>query len=224
MINVSLKNVTKEYRKKIVLNNINLTIESHSLNIILGKSGAGKSTLLNLIGLLDNPTHGEIIIKDNEIKGLNSNQISDLRMNHIGFVFQSFYLNPKLKAYENVMIPMYINNIYKNEDLEKKAKSLLKIFDLEEKFDHLSNELSGGEQQRVAIARAIANNPSIIIADEPTGNLDKENEELVLNLFKKLSKEGKSVIIVTHNEYLTKYADNVFYLSDGNLEEVRWSN
>ncbi|MCI6666742.1 ABC transporter ATP-binding protein [Romboutsia timonensis] len=221
MINVSLKNVTKEYRKKIVLNNINLTIESHSLNIILGKSGAGKSTLLNLIGLLDNPTHGEIIIKDNEIKGLNSNQISDLRMNHIGFVFQSFYLNPKLKAYENVMIPMYINNIYKNEDLEKKAKSLLKIFDLEEKFDHLSNELSGGEQQRVAIARAIANNPSIIIADEPTGNLDKENEELVLNLFKKLSKEGKSVIIVTHNEYLTKYADNVFYLSDGNLEEVR---
>ena len=221
MINVSLKNVTKEYRKKIVLNNINLTIESHSLNIILGKSGAGKSTLLNLIGLLDNPTHGEIIIKDNEIKGLNSNQISDLRMNHIGFVFQSFYLNPKLKAYENVMIPMYINNIYKNEDLEKKAKSLLKIFDLEEKFDHLSNELSGGEQQRVAIARAIANNPSIIIADEPTGNLDKENEELVLNLFKKLSKEGKSVIIVTHNEYLTKYADNVFYLSDGKLEEVR---
>ena len=97
----------------------------------------------------------------------------------------------------------------------------MKIFDLEEKFDHLSNELSGGEQQRVAIARAIANNPSIIIADEPTGNLDKENEELVLNLFKKLSKEGKSVIIVTHNEYLTKYADNVFYLSDGNLEEVR---
>ena len=141
IINVSLKNVTKEYRKKIVLNNINLTIESHSLNIILGKSGAGKSTLLNLIGLLDNPTHGKIIIKDNEIKGLNSNQISDLRMNHIGFVFQSFYLNPKLKAYENVMIPMYINNIYKNEDLEKKAKSLLKIFDLEEKFDHLSNEL-----------------------------------------------------------------------------------
>lgn len=222
MVNIFLKNVKKEYGEKIILNNINLSIEDNSLNIILGKSGAGKSTLLNIIGLLDNPTDGKVIIRGNEIKDLNNNQIADLRMNDIGFVFQSFYLNPKLKAYENVMIPMYINDFYKSENLEEKAKSLLKIFDLEEKFDHFPDELSGGEQQRVAIARAIANNPSIIIADEPTGNLDKENEELVLKLLKKLSKEGKSVIIVTHNESLTKYADRVFYLTCGNLEEVRW--
>lgn len=221
MINVSLKNIKKIYNNKTILDNINLEVESGTLNVILGKSGVGKSTLLNIIGLLDNPTYGNIYIKDYMIKNLKNNKIPELRMKYIGFVFQSFYLNPKLKAYENVMIPMYINDYYKRENLEYRAKSILKSFGLEEKCDYFPNELSGGEQQRVAIARSIANDASIIIADEPTGNLDKENEELVLRLFKKLTKEGKSIIMVTHNESVTRYADRVFYLSDGKLEEIK---
>ena len=141
MINVSLKNIKKIYNNKTILDNINLEVESGTLNVILGKSGVGKSTLLNIIGLLDNPTYGNIYIKDYMIKNLKNNKIPELRMKYIGFVFQSFYLNPKLKAYENVMIPMYINDYYKRENLEYRAKSILKSFGLEEKCDYFPNEL-----------------------------------------------------------------------------------
>ncbi|HDN2438872.1 ABC transporter ATP-binding protein [Clostridioides difficile] len=219
MINISLRNISKNYKNKIILENINLDIESSKIYMILGKSGAGKSTLLNIIGLLDTQSSGNISIKGKVIKNLNDNDKADIRMKELGFVFQGCFLNQKLKVYENVTIPMYINNLYKNIDLKNRSIELLKIFGLEDKYNSFPNELSGGEQQRVAIARAIANDASVIVADEPTGNLDKENEQKVMEYFKYLSSVGKSIIMVTHNKNLLEYADKVFYLRNGKLEE-----
>ncbi|MCC0728717.1 MULTISPECIES: ABC transporter ATP-binding protein [unclassified Clostridioides] len=220
MNKISLKDINKNYKNNKILNNINIDIEDSKIYMILGKSGSGKSTLLNIIGLLDDPTSGDIIIDNKSVRNLNNNEKSEIRMKKLGFVFQSFYLNPKFKAYENVMIPMYINDSYKNEDLKNKAINLLRQFGLEKKYNSFPSELSGGEQQRVAIARALANDASIIVADEPTGNLDSENEEIVLKYFKELSNNTKSIIMVTHNESILKYADKVLYLRNGNLEEL----
>lgn len=220
MNKISLKDINKNYKNNKILNNINIDIEGSKIYMILGKSGSGKSTLLNIIGLLDDPTSGDVIIDNKSVRNLNSNEKSEIRMKKLGFVFQSFYLNPKFKAYENVMIPMYINDSYKNEDLKNKAINLLGQFGLEKKYNYFPSELSGGEQQRVAIARALANDASIIVADEPTGNLDSENEEIVLKYFRKLSNNTKSIIMVTHNESILKYADKVLYLRNGNLEEL----
>ena len=219
MINISLRNINKYYKDKIILDNINLDIESSNIYMILGKSGAGKSTLLNIIGLLDTPNSGNISIKGKVIKNLSDNDKAEIRMKELGFVFQGFFLNPKLKAYENVTIPMYINSLYKNIDLKNKSIELLRIFGLEDKYNSFPNELSGGEQQRVGIARAIANDASIIVADEPTGNLDKENEQKVMEYFQYLSSIGKSIVMVTHNENLLEYSDKAFYLRNGKLEE-----
>lgn len=217
---ISLKCINKNYGSNQILNNINIDFHEAKLYILMGQSGSGKSTLLNIIGLLDKPTSGEVIINNTPISKLNDNKISKLRMNDIGFVFQSYFLHPKMKAYENIMIPMYINTAYKNIDLKKRSLQLLSLFGLENKYDMYPSQLSGGEQQRIAIARAIANDASIIIADEPTGNLDKENEEIVLECFKKLVLDGKTVIVVTHNESLLKYADKSYYLNNGSLEEI----
>lgn len=217
---ISLRYINKSYKDNQILNNINIDFEESKLYVLMGKSGSGKSTLLNIIGLLDKPTSGDVFINNRPVNKLNDNKKSTLRMKDIGFVFQSYFLHPKMKAYENVMIPMYINSNYKNVDIKKRALKLLKLFGLENKYNMYPNELSGGEQQRVAIARAISNDASIIIADEPTGNLDKENEKIVLECFKKLVDEGKTVIIVTHNESLLKYADKSYYLHEGRLEEL----
>ena len=207
MINISLRNINKYYKDKIILDNINLDIESSNIYMILGKSGAGKSTLLNIIGLLDTPNSGNISIKGKVIKNLSDNDKAEIRMKELGFVFQGFFLNPKLKAYENVTIPMYINSLYKNIDLKNKSIELLRIFGLEDKYNSFPNELSGGEQQRVAIARAIANDASIIVADEPTGNLDKENEQKVMEYFQYLSSIG----ILLYDSYL--HIKNLFEYS-----------
>ncbi|MGL5315945.1 MAG: ABC transporter ATP-binding protein [Peptostreptococcaceae bacterium] len=221
MLNISLQNISKAYKRKNILNNINIEIESSKIYMILGKSGSGKSTLLNIIGLLDNPTFGKILFKGECSESLNNDKKANIRMKELGFVFQGSYLNQNLKAYENVMIPMYINKSYVYKDLKEKSVELLEVFGLGDKFDTFANELSGGEQQRVAIARAIANNPSVIIADEPTGNLDRENELKVMEYFKYLSNQGKSVVVVTHNEALLQYANKSFYLENGKLEEIK---
>ena len=181
---ISLKDISKSYGNNQVLKNINIDFYESKLYILMGKSGAGKSTLLNIMGLLDKPTSGEVIINNMPVNKLNDNKKSKLRMNEIGFVFQSYFLHPKMKAYENIMIPMYINNAFKDVDLKKRAIELLRLFGLENNYDMYPSQLSGGQQQRVAIARAIANDDSIIIADEQLVIWIRITKKLLLNVLK----------------------------------------
>ena len=183
--NIILKNGLKEFNLKdekiIAIDNVNLKIETGKMYVIMGHSWSGKSTLIQILGLLDNLSDGELYINGQEVSNYSENEKAELRMKEIGFVFQSFYLNPKLTAIENVMLPMYINKDILSKDRRKNALKLLTKFGLEKRVNHYPKELSGGEQQRIAIARALANNPSFILADEPTGNLDVKNEEIVYN-------------------------------------------
>lgn len=212
--------LTKIYNQKIeAVKNVSLELEKGKFYAIMGHSGSGKTTLLQLLGLLDKMTIGQLYIDNEDVSNLTENQKAEIRMNKIGFVFQSFYLNPKLKAYENVMLPMYINEKYKNSDLKLIAMELLDKLGMSDRVEHYPRELSGGEQQRVAIARALANDPGCILADEPTGNLDLENEIIVFNYLKKLSNENRCVLVVSHNEIVKKYADKLFYMDKGILCE-----
>lgn len=218
---IILKNGYKNFKirdKEIMaLNNINLSIERGKLYAIMGHSGSGKSTLIQVLGLLDNLSAGELVINESIVDNLTDNEKAFIRMKEIGFIFQSFYLNPRLKAFENVELPMYINKEISLKEREIRAKKLLESFGLEKRITHYPKELSGGEQQRVAIARALANNPNFILADEPTGNLDKENEDIVFKTLKNLTNENKGVVVVSHNEEIKKYADEIFYMEDGKL-------
>jgi putative ABC transport system ATP-binding protein len=211
------RNLTKRYGNLEAIVDINISFKKNKFYAIRGESGSGKTTLINMIGLLDKPTAGEIKINEETVSDLDSDKKAELRMKKFGFVFQSFYLNPMLKSYENVMMPMYINPEYENENLEERSFRLLKDLRIENRINHFPRELSAGEQQRVAIARALANNPEFIIADEPTGNLDAKNETIVLNMLKELSLQGKCVIVVTHNEIVEKYANEIILLSKGRL-------
>lgn len=218
---IILKNGYKNFKisnKEIVaLNDVKISIETGKLYAIMGHSGSGKSTLIQILGLLDTLSSGELIINGKEIKELTDDEKANIRMKEIGFIFQSFYLNPRLKAFENVELPMYINKEIPKKERKEKAIELLNSFGLEKRINHYPRELSGGEQQRVAIARALANNPQFILADEPTGNLDKENEEIVFKMLKNLAKDDKGIVIVSHNEEIKKYADEIFYMDNGKL-------
>jgi ABC-type lipoprotein export system ATPase subunit len=219
---IILKNGFKEFSLKdekiIAMDNVNLEINTGKMYVIMGHSGSGKSTLIQILGLLDNLTNGKLYINGQEVSKLSENQKADIRREEIGFVFQSFYLNPKLTAIENVMLPMYINKDIDKKDRRKIALKLLKDFGLENRINHYPKELSGGEQQRIAIARALANNPNFILADEPTGNLDVKNEEIVYKTLKELANNGKAVVVVSHNENIKMYADEVLYMDSGKLE------
>lgn len=220
---IKCKNLNKTYNLKnkeiTALNDVNIEFKSGKFYAIMGHSGSGKSTLIHCLGLLDDLDSGEIYFDKEEISKLNEKEKTIFRKENIGFVFQSFYLSKKLRAYENVMLPMYINKNIKKEDRRTKAINLLEKFGLGERIEHYPNQLSGGEQQRVAIARALANDPDIILADEPTGNLDVKNEKYVLKILKELAKDGKCVIVVTHNEEVKKYADKIFYMKSGKIGE-----
>jgi putative ABC transport system ATP-binding protein len=218
---LELKNVSKSYKVK-VLENINYKFEKGKFYCINGKSGSGKSTLIQMLGLLIQPTNGKILINNEDVNKLNDNSRAKIRNKEIGFVFQSYYLDPLLKSYENVMLPMYING--KNETITKmkeRAIELLKLVDLEDRINYFPKELSGGEQQRVAIARALANDPNIILADEPTGSLDPENEKNIMKILKRLSRDGKCVIVVSHNPNTKKYADVILSINNHTLKEVK---
>lgn len=223
MKSISAKNLTKIYDNRVTaLKNVSLDIEQGSFIAVMGHSGSGKSTLLQMVGLLDTPSEGEVIINGEEVSHLKKNDLAQIRMKTIGFVFQAFHLNPQLRAYENVMLPMLINPEYKTKaDIQKKARELIDAVGLTERAEHYPNELSGGEQQRVAIARALANDPDFILADEPTGNLDSNNEESIFTLLKELAQSGKGVMVVSHNEAILDYADKVYYMKDGMLLEER---
>jgi len=218
---VVLKNVWKVYKiggtEIYALRDVNLRIKEGEMVGILGPSGSGKSTLVHIIGCMDKPTKGEVYLFGKNILKLNDRELAELRKKYIGFVFQMFYLFPNMTALENVELPMIFAGIPKKKRIEK-AKELLKTVDLLEKANSLPSQLSGGEQQRVAIARALANDPKIILADEPTGNLDIKSSEIVINLFKKLNKEyGKTIIIVTHDIKVAESVDRIIVIKKGSI-------
>lgn len=222
---VELKNITKSYTdfsKNIipVLKNVSYAFEKGKFYGVMGVSGAGKSTLLNLIGLLDKADEGEILIAGKKIENLTKDEMAYMRMKHIGFVFQDYYLNPKLNVTENIILAMKINKEIPKKDYLSRVKGLLAEFGMDGMQERYPKELSGGEQQRVCIVRALANNPGLILADEPTGNLDSANEINVLEHLKELSKSGKTVIVVTHNDIVKEYADEVYYLEKISQERV----
>ena len=218
---IEIKNLTKKFSTKtdevIAVNDVSYKFENGKFYAIMGHSGSGKSTLISILGTLEKPTNGNCIIGEKDISNLDDNTLSKIRNKNIGFIFQNYALDPNLKSFENVMLPMYINENIKNGERKNKAIELLKYVNLESRIEHYPNELSGGEQQRVAIARALANDPDIILADEPTGNLDEKNEEIIFNILKKISASGRCVIVVCHNNNILKYADVVLEMQNGKL-------
>ena len=203
------------------LKNVSLNIKNNEFLSIMGPSGSGKSTLLNSIGCLDFPTKGKIFLKGNNISKLDESQLAEIRGKTIGFIFQTFNLLYSLSVLENVMLPMAFQDKNK-EERKKRARKLLISVGLKERLNHRPNQLSGGEMQRVAIARSLANDPEVILADEPTGNLDSKNGQLIMEILKKLHKQGgKTLILVTHDINLAKYANKQINILDGILRVKR---
>ena len=217
---IELRDVTKIYKMDGVsvvgVEDINLKIKKGEFVCVMGPSGSGKSTMLHLMGCLDKPTSGRIFIDGIDVSKMSEDELADLRKEKIGFVFQFFNLYPTLTALENVELPMIIAEKDKHFR-RKKALELLKIVGMEEFKDHLPSQLSGGQRQKIAIARALANNPPIILADEPTGNLDSKSGEEIMKIFKELNERGKTIVVVTHNENVAKFAERIIRLKDGKI-------
>jgi putative ABC transport system ATP-binding protein len=199
------------------LKGINLSVEKGEFISIMGPSGSGKTTLMNIIGCLDTPTSGEYFLNDQLVNDLNEDELARIRNKEIGFVFQSFHLLAKNSALNNVMLPLKYAGTEKNL-AEKRAKEVLDQVDLSDRINHGPSELSGGQQQRVAIARALVNKPSILFADEPTGNLDSKTGDDVMNLFKKLNSEGQTIILITHEEDIANQSNRIIHIRDGLIE------
>ena len=212
-------NITRNYNDLSVLKGVDIFVNKGEIVSIVGSSGAGKSTLLHILGSLDKANAGEIWINNERIDTLKEKELAKFRNKHIGFVFQFHHLLPEFTALENVCIPGWIAGTPKN-DLEARALELLKILGLQDRASHKPSELSGGEQQRVAVARALINNPDIVFADEPTGNLDSKHAQELHELFLHLQKTmGQTFLIVTHNEALAKMSDRVVHMKDGYIVE-----
>lgn len=221
---IKLTNINKEYvngkLKVPVLYDINLEIEDGEFVAIMGPSGSGKSTLMNIIGFLDKPTDGSYELNGETIDSFRENKLAQLRNKYIGFVFQQFFLLPRQNALGNVATPLIYANKSRKER-EAKAMEMLEKVGLEDRVKHLPNELSGGQKQRVCIARALVNDPEIILADEPTGALDTKTGQQIMELFKQLNKEGKTIIVVTHENEVAAYADRIIFIRDGEIIEDR---
>ncbi|MGP1534904.1 MAG: ABC transporter ATP-binding protein [Dialister pneumosintes] len=219
---INLINISKSYyigkQEVPVLTDINLSIKKGEFVSIMGSSGAGKSTLMNILGCLDRPTTGSYLLNGKEVANQNDDALAYTRNKEIGFVFQSFNLIPRLSALDNVILPMIYGHVYKSERKER-ALHMLELVGLESRIDHVPAEMSGGQRQRVAIARALVNNPSIIMADEPTGNLDSKSTKEIMEIFTKLYKSGKTIILVTHEIGVANYASRHVILSDGRISK-----
>lgn len=216
---LSVKNITKSYQNLQVLKGVSLNIAKGEIVSIVGSSGAGKSTLLHIIGTLDKADTGEIMLKNHRVDQLKGKKLAEFRNLHMGFVFQFHHLLPEFTALENVSIPAWLAG-KKKKDTESQAKKLLEILGLKDRMDNKPGALSGGEQQRVAIARALINNPDIVFADEPTGNLDSTNARELHKLFVKLKENfQQTFLIVTHNEELAQMSDRILHMKDGNIVE-----
>lgn len=217
---ISIQSVSKIYNlgETVVkaLDNVSLSIYDNDYISIMGPSGSGKSTLMNIIGCLDVPTKGKYKFKDELISEMDDNQLANIRNEKIGFVFQTFNLLPKLNAMQNVEVPLIYSSLGRNERIER-AEEALHIVGLQDRMTHKPNELSGGQRQRVAIARALVNKPSIILADEPTGNLDSKSGNEILKFFAKLHKDGNTIIIVTHEESVAKLSKRRIDIFDGKI-------
>lgn len=211
---IKINNLNKEFGKVKALNNINLSVYEGEWLAIMGPSGSGKSTLLNILSLMDTPSSGEYILDNENLEQMDEEQKITLRREKIGLVFQQFHLIPYLNALENVMLSQYYHSSVDEED----AKMVLEKVGLSHRLTHLPSQLSGGEQQRVCIARALINNPELLLADEPTGNLDEANEQIVLQTLQKLKNEGKTIVLITHNPDLAKFADRTLILQHGVLK------
>lgn len=219
---VNMKNISKIYQmgpeKVVALDDISLIINKGEFVSVLGPSGSGKSTLMNIIGCLDTPTKGEYILSNKKVAGLNEKELARIRNKEIGFIFQSFQLLPRLTAAQNVELPLIYAGIKLNKRREIAIETLTKV-GLDDKINSLPTQLSGGQQQRVAIARAIVTEPSILLADEPTGALDQETGIKILELFKKLNEEGRTIIVITHDNNIAKYGNRILNIVDGKITE-----
>ena len=219
---LKLENVWKKYKlakygELVILKKINIEISLGSFVTIMGPSGSGKSTLMYLLGLLDIPSEGKVYLEGNDISKFSEDELAEIRGKKIGFIFQQFNLLQNLTALENVMLPMIFQGVPEKKRIEQ-AKTLLDSVDLEHRVDHRPTEMSGGEQQRIAIARSLVNDPEIIIADEPTGNLDSTTGKIVMEILTKLHKEQKkTIIVVTHDPNIASYSQNIIHIQDGEI-------
>jgi lipoprotein-releasing system ATP-binding protein len=218
---LELKNVNKIYGTEVknqVLYDINLSFEEGSFNSIIGQSGSGKSTILNIIGTLDKATSGDVLINGTNVKKMSARQLADLRNRTLGFVFQFHYLLPEFTALENVLMPYRIQNGKVNKEIIQKAEDIMKLVGLEKVKNNLATKMSGGQQQRTAIARALINNPKIILADEPTGNLDSDTTENIYDLMRNINQELRTTfLIITHDRRIAEKADRIVEIKDGRI-------
>lgn len=218
---IEIKNIARHFKVGTELikaiKSIDLTIEKNEFVALMGQSGSGKSTLMNILGCLDTPTNGSYILNNKIVSSLDDDNLATIRNKEIGFVFQTFNLLPRSTALENVMLPLVYSGIAKDERIKLATTALIKV-GLEDRINHRPNELSGGQRQRVAVARALVNNPSIILADEPTGNLDSSTSIEIMKLFQDIHNNGNTVILVTHEEDIAQYAQRIVRLKDGEIE------
>jgi putative ABC transport system ATP-binding protein len=218
---IKIENISKIYQvgnqEVRALDGVSLSIERNEYVAIMGPSGSGKSTLMNMLGCLDTPTGGKYILNQTDVSKMEDNDLAEVRNKEIGFVFQTFNLLPRYSSLENVCLPLIYAGIQKHDRVERGLKALISV-DLENRKDHKPNELSGGQRQRVSIARAIVNNPSIILADEPTGNLDSKTSIDIMHLFEEIYSKGNTIIVVTHEEEIASYARRIVRLRDGKIE------
>lgn len=219
---LTMQNICKTYimagEDLTVLNNVNLEIKKGEFLSILGPSGSGKSTLMNIIGCLDVASAGDYSLNQNEVMDLEEDDLSEIRNKEIGFIFQQFQLLPRLSAQKNVELPLVYAGV-KSKERAERAKKMLKKVGLSDKLSNKPNQLSGGQQQRVAIARALVTNPSILLADEPTGALDQKTGKQIMELFKEIHQDGKTIIMITHDENIAKYGSRTVRILDGKLME-----
>ncbi|GAB6076646.1 ABC transporter ATP-binding protein [Desulfurobacterium crinifex] len=225
---IELKNIRKVFKQgdleTEVLKGIDLQIEKGEFVAIMGPSGSGKSTLMYILGCLDRPTSGEYYLDGKNVLGLSDDELSKIRGKYIGFVFQAFYLVPYLSVLDNVILPVeyldskYRKELFKDKPPEEKGKEILKRLGMAERINFKPDQLSGGQKQRTAIARALINSPEIILADEPTGQLDTESGKAVMEIFTELNREGKTVVVVTHDPAVASYANRIIKIKDGRIE------